>query len=80
MSGDVIWPIQLLRQQLGNCRRDVALSQRDHTDGVDDVRRITFFVQITARALPNQIDGIVLFRIPAEDQDTDIGRLGANHC
>ena len=75
----IIFTVQLLRQQLGNCRGDVALAQRYDADGIDDLHRIALLVEVTTGTLPDQIDRIVLFRVAAENQYADIRRLGPDH-
>jgi hypothetical protein len=71
--------IELLRNEFGDRRRNVASSQRDGADRVDDLHRLALLVQVAARALADQVHGVLLLGIAREDQDADVGRLRADH-
>jgi len=71
--------IELLRQQFGHGRGDVAPAQRDGADRVDDLHRLAFLVEVATGALADQVHRIVFFGIARQDQDADVRRLGADH-
>ena len=79
MRGNVFWPVQLLRKQLSHSSRNVAFAQGNHANGIDNLGRIAFLVKVAASALTNQVHRVMFFRIAAQDQDADIGRLRTDH-
>ena len=79
MWGCIVFAVELLGEQLGHGGGEVTLAQRDHTDGFHNFGGLAFLVEITTGPLANQIDGVMLFGVAAQNQNAHVGCFRTQH-